>query len=69
MSLSQADLERLDAAIASEELEVEVDGVRTKYRSVSELMRQRQFVAEQLAAQTSSAKPSVRYFRFAGSRD
>lgn len=69
MSLSQADLERLDAAIASEELEVEVDGVRTKYRSVSELMRQRQFVAEQLAAQTASVKPSVRYFRFAGSRD
>lgn len=69
MALTQADLDRLDVAISSEELEVEVDGVRTKYRSMNELLRARQFVSDQIAAGSGSSKPAVRYFRFTGSRD
>ena len=45
MAYTQADLDRLDAAIATEELEVEVAGQRTRYRSISELRDARAHVA------------------------
>lgn len=46
MALTQSDLDRLDAAIATAELEVEFgDGRRVRYRSVAELTAARDHVA------------------------
>lgn len=50
MALSQTDLESLDLAIASAELEVQLEGRRVKYRSVDEMLKARAHVAEVLAA-------------------
>ena len=55
MALTTADLERIDLAIASGELEVEIDGNRVKYGSAADLMQRRNFVAGQLAAQATAA--------------
>lgn len=49
MALTQTDLNNLDAAIASSELEVQVDGKLVKYRSTSELLKARNFVQQTLA--------------------
>ena len=46
MALSQTDLDALDTAIASAELEVEIEGRRVKYRSTNELLRARQHVSD-----------------------
>lgn len=71
MPYTQADLDRLDAAIASEELEVEVDGIRTRYRSMDDLMRARAHIESKIivASPPGARAPATRYFRFAGSRD
>ncbi|QOR55734.1 MAG: hypothetical protein YHS30scaffold667_30 [Phage 65_10] len=69
MALTQTDVDRLATAIASEELEVRVDGTLTKYRSIAELKEAYQFAVGQVAAAQAVSTPSVRYFRFAGSRD
>ena len=50
MALTTADLDRLDTAIASSELEVEVDGRRIRYRSMSELQSARAHVAGVLSS-------------------
>lgn len=68
MPLSKTDLDNLDTAIASSELEVELDGRRVKYRSTSELLAARKHVAGVL----KSAAPAVRTgsfrYRFTTSR-
>lgn len=55
MALTQADLERLDAAIASENLEVQMGERRIRYRTMEELMAARAHVAQQLAAASAAA--------------
>lgn len=50
MALTQTDLDRLDAAIATSELEVEVDGHRRRFRSIAEMLSARAHVATVLAA-------------------
>lgn len=55
MALTQSDLDALDAAIASGELTVEVNGRRVTYRSVPELMQARAHVA-QVVSQASPAR-------------
>lgn len=71
MAYTQADLDRLDRAILSEELEVEVDGHRTKYRSMAELMQARTHVSNVLrdAASQAVGGGGVFRFQFTGSRD
>ena len=71
MAYTQADLDRIDAAIASEELEVEVDGQRTRYRSMSELFKAREFIATQVqqALPASQRAPATMYFRMGTARD
>ena len=54
MALSQSDLDALDTAIASAELEVEVDGRRIRYRTIDELQKARAHVATVLAGDASS---------------
>lgn len=62
MALTTEDLDRLDKAIASQQLEVQMDGRRVRYRDMSELITARQHVAQQLAAGRGTG---IRRFRFA----
>jgi len=68
MSLSQTDLDNLDAAIAGAELTVTVDGKTVTYRSINELKRAREHVSGVIASAAGSRR-SVFYFTRAGSRD
>lgn len=67
MALSQSDLEALDLAIASSELEVEMDGRRVRYRSMTDLMAARRHVATVLAQGAGTTRSSFR-FQFTTSR-
>lgn len=49
MALTQSDLDRLDAAIATSELEVEIDGRRVRYRDTASLITARSHVASVLS--------------------
>ncbi len=68
MALTQTDLDNLDAAIASAELTVKVDGKEVTYRSVLELKRAREHVAGVIAA-GSGTRRGVFYFTPCGRRD
>jgi len=69
MALTQTDLDALDAAIATSELEVELEGRRVRYRSISELLAARAHVASVLAGNTAggATRRSFQY-RFTTSR-
>lgn len=67
MAITQNDLDTLDSAIATSELEVEIDGRRVKYRSIPELMAARQHVASVLNASSRPQRSSFK-FRFSTSR-
>lgn len=49
MAFTQAQIDAIDRAIASGELEVEFDDKRVKYRSMNELMQARAFIANRVA--------------------
>lgn len=68
-TISAATLTQLDLAIASKVMEIEVDGIRTRFRSVDEMLRARQHISDVLAAASSVRKPATRYFRFGTQRD
>jgi hypothetical protein len=67
MAYTQADLDALDKAIAASELEVEVAGRRVKFDTFDGLKKRRDFVADQITAQTSRGR-SAYQFRFTTSR-
>lgn len=56
MALSQADLDRLQAAAARAQLTVEVDGKRITYRSMSEIMQAIAYVTAELQRQAGTAE-------------
>lgn len=60
MALTQTDLDALDVAIASSELEVQLEGRRVKYRSTDELLKARAHVAELV----NPANPRRATFRY-----
>lgn len=62
MALTQTDLDNLDAAIASGELEVDFNGRRVKYRSIADLMAARAHVVSTLAS-TTRATPQRGAYR------
>lgn len=62
MAYTQADLDRLDAAIAGGELSVTVDGKSVTYRSVQDLMAAREHVQAQIAR--TAGQPRRAVFRF-----
>lgn len=72
MAITQSDLDALDRAIVSGVLEVEFEGMRRRFRSMSELMQAREHAAGILngAGNASGAgRPAVAYqFGFATSR-
>jgi hypothetical protein len=61
MAYSQADLDVLDQAIATSELEVEVAGRRVKFDSFEGLKKRRDYVADQLSAQSARGRTSYRF--------
>lgn len=68
MALTQTDLDALDVAIASAELEVRLEGRTVKYRSTDELLKARQHVAEIVNGATRQQRASFRY-NFTTQRD
>lgn len=66
MAYTQADLDRIKHAIATGELSIEKDGKKVTYRSISELMRARDDIVNELASQgLAPARPraTVGYIR------
>lgn len=61
MAFSQAQLDALDAAIASGTLRVTYDGKSVEYRTMDELMRARALVAGAVARQAGTASSGRRY--------
>ena len=59
MALSQTDLDNLDAAIASGELTVEFNGRKITYRSISELLKARNHVAQAIGQQNGQSAAGV----------
>lgn len=59
MALTQADVDRLEQAVARGELTVEYDGRRITYRSMDELLKAVAYVKGAVAAQSATA-PSDR---------
>lgn len=69
MALTSQDIDNLDAAIATGELEVEVNGRRVKYRSISELKAAREHVAGVLQRDSSAPRRAAFRVNFSTSRD
>lgn len=67
MALTQTDLDALDHAIATSELEVEMEGRRVKYRSTADLLVARNHVANVIARGAQVGRSTFR-FRFTTSR-
>jgi hypothetical protein len=70
MAFTSANLDAIDAAIASGELTVSFNGRTVTYRSVGELLKARQTIASALAAQQPGAAQAgpARYFTFTTAR-
>lgn len=68
MAISQSDLDRLDAAIAAAELEVEIDGRRVRYRSISELIAARAHLSSVLVSAGTTRTRSAYRFNMSTSR-
>lgn len=66
MALTQADLDALDRAIASSELEVEQDGKRVRFASFEDLRKRREFVSGLLASGTR--RTGTYYYQFTTAR-
>lgn len=54
MAFTQANLDAVEAAIATGELEVELNGKRVRYRSLKDLSQARDIIAAALNAATAS---------------
>lgn len=69
MAYTQADLDALNAAIAGQELEVEYQGRRVRFRSVAELRAAYQHVKSEMSLATSVGSRTGPYrFTFTTSR-
>jgi hypothetical protein len=69
MAVTQADLDALDAAILSSELEVEYQGRRVRFRSVAELRQAYEHARTVLATQSGGAsRGSTFHFQFTTQR-
>lgn len=61
MAFSESDLTAIDRAIAAGVLEVEHNGRRVRYSSMSELMKARQMIEGAIAAQTGGSTARASY--------
>jgi hypothetical protein len=64
MAITQADLDALNTAIVSSELEVELEGRRVRYRSVAELVAAYEHAKTVLATSATGASRAGSSFRF-----
>jgi len=64
MAYTQAQLDALDAAIASGALRVTYDGKTVEYRSTADLIRARALVLAELGRQTGAAPGGRRFASF-----
>lgn len=71
MAFTQTDLDNINAAIATGEMTVEVNGRRVTYRSIHELERARSIIQGDLATASPSSSPRRGNFtvRFATARE
>ncbi len=72
MALTQADLDRLDTAIAGNTLEVEFNGQRIKYRDTDSLLAARAHVANVISTQAADSAGTRRasyHYTFTDARD
>lgn len=69
MAFSTADLESIDAAIASGELTVSVQGRTVTYRSVDDLIKARRVIEDGIGVQSATPRARTGYFNFATSRE
>jgi hypothetical protein len=66
MAVTQADIDRLNAAIASDERQVTLNGQTVIYRSTSDLIKARDDLARQLAAQNGLRRRKQTRLVYAG---
>ena len=60
MPYTTSDLERVRAAVAGTELEVQfADGKRVRYRSLSELRRAQSLIESELAGESGQRRPAA----------
>jgi len=70
MAFTQSDLDNINAAIATGELTVEINGRRVTYRSIPELERARSIIQGDLATATQGTQRRGNFtVRFATARD
>lgn len=69
MAFSGADLDSINAAIASGELTVSVQGRSVTYRSIDDLLKAKQAIEDGLRAQSPARRARTGYFTFATSRE
>lgn len=68
MAISQADLDALDAAIASGALSVEFDGRKISYQNTAQMIAARDHTAKVLSGGLQNRGPRVFRFQFTTSR-
>lgn len=70
MAYTNADLEKLDKAIAGGVLEWQHEGRRVRYQSMNDMLKARNHVAAQIAAAAATAQQAgaTRKFRFTTAR-
>lgn len=69
MAFTSADLANIDAAIASGELTVSVQGRTVTYRDIDSLFKAKRAIEEGLRGQTSAPRVRTGYFTFATARE
>jgi hypothetical protein len=69
MAFTTSDLDSINAAIASGELTVSVQGRSVTYRSLSDLLKAKSAIESDLAAQRTGGRVRTGYFTFATSRE
>lgn len=69
MGFSATDLESINAAIASGELTVSVQGRSVTYRSIDDLIKAKRVIEDGLLAQSATPRARTGYFTFATSRE
>lgn len=67
MAFTQSDLNRIDRAIASGQLSVEIDGTRIQYRGMSDLIAARGMIERQInVASGAAAELGSTYAEYCG---
>lgn len=64
MAFTQSDLDKINSAITSGELEVEFDDHRVKYRSISELKAAKQMIEDEINSASDQRRPRAFVSRF-----